>query len=102
MDENINVFNFVVSPTLRTLCNELSSIKYKTFEFGIQLGISYHKLMQFKLQDNFLGAVINDWLCGNVPGMPISWTSIVEALESESVGAKGLAKVLRDKYCCTG
>ena len=54
--------------------------------------------MQFKQEGNLLASVLDHWLCGNVPDVPVCWRSIVTALESMQVGETGLAKVIREKY----
>ena len=81
---------------LRTIYNELAVVKYKWFKIGIQLNVPHHKLKEFEKEEDPLAAVFDYWLKGNVEGIPLTWTSIVTALElSES----GLAKRLKKKYC---
>ncbi len=89
-----------VSPTLRTVCNELGEVEYKAFKIGIQLGISRSKMLLFKQKDDILSEVVDFWLRGNVPDVPITWGSVVKALKSKQVGEPGLAKVISEKYCC--
>ena len=87
---------------LKTVCNELEDVKHKAYEIGIQLGIPHSKMLVFKQDGNILSAAIDYWLCGNVPDadIPITWGSIVAALESKQVGEIGLAKVISTRYCC--
>ena len=93
---------FSDSLKLRTVCNELEGVKLKAYEIGIQLGIPHNKMLEFEKEGNILPASINFWLCGNVPDadIPITWGSIVAALESKQVGEIGLARVIKAKYCC--
>ena len=84
---------------VRTICNELSVVKYKFYQIGIQLGIPHHKLMEFKQADDPMAVAINYWLKGNVEGAVISWESIVAAIQSIHVGESGLAKRMCNKYC---
>lgn len=87
---------------LRTVCNELSPVEPKTFKIGLQLGISHSKMQMFKDEKEFLPAVIDHWLNGNVEAVPVSWESLVEALESAHVGEPALAKEIASKYCQKG
>lgn len=84
---------------LKTICNELSEVKYKYDKIGMQLGISYGKLMELKKEDDPLAASVDYWLKGNVKDVPLSWSSVVAALESRHVDEHGLAKEIKDKYC---
>ena len=82
------------------ICNELGGVKHLYSAIGIQLGIPYSKLLQLKNEDDPLSAVVNDWLSGNVESsMPISWETIVAALESPHVDEVGLADTIRKKFC---
>ena len=85
--------------TLRTICNALGEIKHKWLEVGIQLGISRSKLMEFKREEDPLSAAIEYWLKGNVENVPISWATVIKALESSHVGEGGLAAAVRKKAC---
>ena len=78
---------------------ELGKIKYKWFEIGIQLGISYGKLKEFEKEVDPLSAIIDYWLNGNVKGDPVSWRSVVAALESSHVDETGHADSIKKKYC---
>ena len=86
-------------PDLRTLCSELALISHKWLEFGTQLGVPHHKLMLFKKEDDPLLACLNYWREGNVKDSPVSWESIVKALESEHIGENILAESVRAMYC---
>ena len=91
------------SPTdlvLRIIREELESVKNKRYLIGIQLGIPHHKLKEFDNELDPLAAGVNYWLNGNAEStIPISWTSIVAALKTNSVGESGLAKNIGKKYC---
>lgn len=72
---------------------------YKAHEIGIQLGIPYNKLMKFKQDGNLFLTALDYWLNENIPNTPVSWVSLVSALESEQVGERKLAEDIRRKYC---
>ena len=84
---------------LMTICMELGKVAHKWFKIGVQLGIPRHILKEFEKEVDPLSAVIDYWLNGNVEGVPVSWRSIVAALESSHVGEAGLAKEVSKKYC---
>ena len=71
----------------------------KIHQIGIQLGVPHSKMEMFKKGEDVLSTVVNFWLNGNVPDVPVCWESIVAALESTHVGEIGLAMALRAKYC---
>ena len=54
---------------------------------------------KFKKEDDPLSSAIDYWLRDNVEDVPVSWESIVTALESTHVGEPGLAKRIKEKYC---
>ena len=72
----------------------------KWYSIGIQLGIVHAKLNEFEINyraaDRCFIEVINFWLKGNTP-VPVSWKSLVEILELDCIGEKGLATRLREK-----
>ena len=76
----------------------LSTAKHKWFEIGMQLGLPYHKLEEFKEKRDPLAAVIDYWLRLNVKDVPVTWRSIVDALKSDQVDESGLAKSIEEKY----
>ena len=84
---------------LMTICMELGEVAHKCFKIGVQLGIPRHILKEFEKEDDPLSAVIDYWLNGNVEGVPVSWRSIVAALESSHVWETGLANKVSKKYC---
>ena len=49
--------------------------------------------------DDPLAAAVNYWLNGNVNDVPLSWISVVKAVNSNHVGETGLAKRISRKYC---
>ena len=85
--------------SLRVICEELSTVKYKSFDIGIQLGVPHHKLKEFKKEVDPLSEAVNYWLNGNAEEVPVSWMSVVAALESSHVEETGLAKKIKKKYC---
>ena len=96
---------FVATPAfdLRSVCNELGTVKYKWFKIGVQLGIPHNKLLEFKKEEDPLAAAINYWLCGNLEkSNNPSWKSVVTALKSPHVDESGLAKSIAQKYCNGG
>ena len=84
---------------LSTICEELATVKYKWWDIGLRLHVPYHKLKEFEKEENPLAAVVNYWLKGNVKDVPVTWRSIVAALEAASVDERGLARTIREKYC---
>ena len=56
-------------------------------------------MTKFKQKGNILPAAVDYWICENVPDVPITWESVVEALESKLVGEPGCATKIRAKYC---
>ena len=86
---------------LREVCNELGSVRHKSFNIGVELGTPPYKLDEFVDEcDDPLAAVIDYWLRGNAEkGLPISWQSIVAALRSPLVNEDGLASAIEQKYC---
>lgn len=85
---------------LRNLINELASVVAEYYTIGVQLGISVNKLQEFEenysLVNRRFSAVISYWLKGNTE--PVTWESLITALESPSVGEETLANELREKY----
>lgn len=90
---------FAAKFDLKTIFNELSRVKHKSYQIGLQLGIPNFKLKDFKKEDEPLAEAIEYWLNGNVEGVLLSWKSVVEALSSDCVGEHGLAKEIIAKYC---
>ena len=74
-------------------------MRYKWWDIGLKLGVPYHKLKEFEEEKNQLAALMNYWLNGNVKDVPVTWRSIVAALEASSVDESGLAMTLECKYC---
>ena len=86
---------------MRRVCNEIGGISHKWFKIGVQLDIPHHTLKKFEKEDEPLPAAIDYWLKGNVDSsdVPVSWQSIVDALDSPYVQEPGLAEKIRKKYC---
>ena len=85
---------------MKTVCNELEEVKHKAYEIGIQLGVPNSKMLIFEKEGRLLLKAIDYWLCGNVSNVPITWGSVVAALESNQVGERGCAEAISSKYCC--
>ena len=85
---------------LRVICEELGSVSHKAIAIGIQLGISLGTLKKFKEED-VLPEAVDYWLKGNAKdkGVPISWHSVVRALDNAQVDEAGLAEKICKKYC---
>jgi hypothetical protein len=85
---------------LRSITNELGSVIDKWFQIGVQLGVSESKLRQIRADCDTVHMcfteVISFWLNGNTQ-VAVSWKSIIDILESQFVGEKGLANKLREK-----
>ena len=88
----------LASLSLPTLCNELGLLKYKAQEIGILLGISLGKLKEMKQDGDLFLESLDYWLRGNTD-VPVTWGSIVAALESDFVNELGCAKKIKRKYC---
>ena len=87
--------NFNAAWNLKTICNELADVKYKWSRIGVNLGIPFCKLEEFKEhRDPFL-CIIN-YMLTNVD--TFSWKSIVDALKSRDVDEPLLAKSIAEKY----
>ena len=86
---------------MKTVRSELASVNCKRIEIGVQLGISRNTLKKLDSETDPLSAIIDYWLKGNAKdSVPRTWQSIVAVLESSHVDEYGLAKKIREKYCC--
>ncbi len=74
-------------------------VKHKLVQISVQLGIPLNKIKEFKKEDDPLSEVIDYWLKGNVKGVPLTWKSIVKALESTHVDEEALAERIKKTYC---
>ena len=85
---------------LRSVTNELVSVKGKWYHIGVQLGVDDTELEKIEKEyqeiDRRFSEVIKFWLRGNTSAA-VSWKSLVEVLETPFVNEKGLAKTLREK-----
>lgn len=86
---------------MKTICNELAIVALKYFKIGLFLNVPFHKLKEFEKDEHPLPCVINYLLTNGISEdcSPLSWQSIVEALESKSVSEPGLARSIAKKYC---
>ena len=89
---------FSVVPSLRTLLNELAPVRHIWQKICIQLGISNSKLSEFeKIRGDPFTEGLDYWFNGNTD-VPITWGSVVAALESPHVGEFSFAERLREKW----
>ena len=85
---------------MRTICNELARVAYKWFTIGTQLSVPHHKLKEFEKDEDHLVSTFDYLLSnGTTGGVPLTWMSIVEALDSDHVAEYGLATAIRNKFC---
>ena len=77
------------------------SIHHKWYNIGLQLHISFHVLDGIKANnrttDECLTEMLKHWLTRDSPDP--SWNELVEALFSEPVGEKTLARHIQTKFC---
>ena len=77
------------------------SIHHKWYNIGLQLHISFHVLDGIKVNnrttDECLTEMLKHWLTRDSPDP--SWNELVEALFSEPVGEKTLARHIQTNYC---
>ena len=89
---------------LKDAINELSSVKIKWFEIGIQLGIDLSELRCFQMSQTvpnpllLLSDVLSYWIDEHTD-VPVSWESLVTVLRSASVDENVLAGKIHTKYC---
>ena len=85
---------------LRNVNHELAYVRGKWYDIGVQLDLSDTKLHEIEADYHFMhrrfSEVINFWLKGNTL-IPVTWESLIDALESPPVNERGLAKELREK-----
>ena len=86
-----------VRPNLKLVCKELGTVKHKYFDIGVQLGVPIHELKLFEKENSPLSSVVGYWLGANAVDVPVTWGSVVEALND--VGEIGLANTISKKYC---
>ncbi len=77
--------------------NELSSVQWKSYKLGIQLGIPEHKLKEFQNEEDPLATALTFWLAGNVEDVPVSWWTIVKSLRN--LKETRLADHVEKTYC---
>ena len=71
-------------------------MQHKWRKICIQLGVPNCKLLQFEKDGDPLINSLDYWLNGNTE-VPITWESVVAALNAPHVDEPGLAKKLRKK-----
>lgn len=91
---------------LRDVLNELSSVRIKWLEIGIQLGIDMSELKCFQVSHtvpnpmHLLSDVLTYWMDEHTD-VPVSWNSLVAVLKSPSVNEQILAESIHSKYILT-
>ena len=91
---------------LRDVLNELSSVRIKWLEIGIQLGIDMSELKCFQVSQtvpnpmHLLSDVLTYWMDEHTD-VPVSWNSLVAVLRSPSVNEQILAESIYSKYILT-
>ena len=83
---------------LHTVCELLAKVRHKWWTIGTKLHIPYQKLREFEVESDPFEAIINYWVKGNIPDVPVTWTSIIAVLESSAVDERRLAQVISEKY----
>ena len=85
---------------LRCVRSSIYSIHHKWYDIGVELNISFRVLDGMKANnsttDKCLTEMLKHWL-----NCDPSWSDLVQALSSEPVGEKTLAKQIHTKYCTT-
>ena len=81
-----------------TLMKLLTPVRHRWQEISIQLGVSNNKLRDFKKFDDPFTKSLDYWVNGNTD-VPITWGSVVAALESPHVGEYLFAKTLNIEVC---
>ena len=85
--------------------SELFSVRDKWYDIGLELNIPFQMLNVIE-KDNpnncssCLRKMLMEWLSSSSPDP--SWSGLVEALSSEPVGEKRLAREIHCKYCGPG
>ena len=88
---------------LKNLMNALSKVESKWFTIGIQLNIDHGRLESFENNSRgycgkSLAKVLNYWLKENTD-VAVTWQSIVDVLESDSVCEMSLASEIKTRNC---
>ena len=105
IDNEINVLFFYLltdlgPDDLRCIMSSIYSIHHKWYNIGLELNISFPVLDGMKANnrttDECLTEMLKHWL-----NCDPSWSDLVQALSSEPVGEKTLAKQIHTKYCTT-
>ena len=83
---------------------EIFSVRNKWYDIGLELNIPYHTLNVIEKDcpnncADCLRKMLENWLTRTYPGP--SWSGLVDALSSEPVGEKRLARHLHSKYYTT-
>jgi hypothetical protein len=106
----IRTINFICTSLgvlLKDAVNELSSVKIKWQEIGIQLDIDVSELTSFQMSHNvatpliLLSEVLSYWIDEHTD-VPVTWESLVTVLRSPSVNENVLAERIHSKYCQKG
>ena len=94
----------LVPEDLREVRSAIYSVRDKWYDIGLELNISFRTLNVIKTDcpqnsADCLREMLVEWLSRTSPAP--SWSSLVEALSSEPVGEKRLAKKIHANYCVT-
>ena len=88
---------------LQCVRGEIFSINHKWYDIGLELKIVFTTLdnikANFSKADECLTEMLKHWMKNTSDP---SWSGLVEALSSEPVGEKRLAREIHNKYCAAG
>lgn len=90
------------TPDLKTLINELFSVRQKWYPIGVQLNVDHTVLEDIETKHagdvyRQLSSMLQEWLKNG--SKTASWREIVEALRSPSVDTTSLASNLKINKC---
>ena len=94
---NVSIFSLYIAPSLKTLLNELVPVRHMWRKICIQLNIPWNKLLEFEKFEDPFTECLDYWLDGNTD-VPITWGSVVAALESPDISQNLIAERLRKKW----
>ena len=86
---------------LPVVMKELIKVSAKWYDIGVHLGVCVDKLSDIKKQDSDVNNCLRETLRIWLKTYPATWTHIVDALRTSTVGELRLAELLEHKYCST-
>ena len=86
---------------LPVVMKELIKVSAKWYDIGVHLGVCVDKLSGIKKQDSDVNNCLRETLRIWLKTYPATWTHIVDALRTSTVGELRLAELLEHKYCST-